>query len=250
MGHAESRPIYRGGRRFRVTLLTLLTGAPASRPALNAQTDLDAFMKDVVARRDDNWKKLQQYILDEREEFVLTRPRRRPAVGRAARLHLVHPRRVFRPQSRSRSNGATVGEADRRKSEDRISAPHAASRRTGPAGRRRKTRRRDSTGVGAVARPDNNDNNDSADAPTNVDGLIRQTRQPQFVSSSYFLRFKFDEGTVRARRTREVRRHRRPDASSTTRRSCTTTRTGAGDGNADDREPAQRNSGRKRTSAG
>ena len=33
------------------------------------------------------------------------------------------------------------------------------------------------------------------DAPTNVDGLIRQTRQPQFISSSYFLRFKFDEGT-------------------------------------------------------
>ena len=29
---------------------------------------------------------------------------------------------------------------------------------------------------------------------TNVDGLIRQTRQPEFVSSAYFLRFKFDEG--------------------------------------------------------
>ena len=46
-----------------------------------------------------------------------------------------------------------------------------------------------------MARPDNNDNADTvAEAPTNVDGLIRQTRQPQFVSSSYFLRFKFDEG--------------------------------------------------------
>src|SRR4029077_11796136 len=52
----------------------------------------------------------------------------------------------------------------------------------------------DSGGVGAVARPDNNDNNGNADPPTNTDGLIRQTRQPQFVSSSYFLRFKFDEG--------------------------------------------------------
>src|ERR1044072_7119134 len=31
-----------------------------------AQTDLDAFMRQVLARRDDNWKKLQQYILDER----------------------------------------------------------------------------------------------------------------------------------------------------------------------------------------
>ena len=32
------------------------------------QSDLDALMKDVVARRDENWKKLQQYILDERDE--------------------------------------------------------------------------------------------------------------------------------------------------------------------------------------
>ena len=83
-----------------VTLVTLLTGAPAVSPRLNAQTDLDAFMKDVVARRDDNWKKLQQYILDEREELVLTGPGGGRSVGRAARLHLVRPRRLFRPQSR------------------------------------------------------------------------------------------------------------------------------------------------------
>ena len=55
-----------------VTIVTVLAGAPA--PRLAAQTDLDAFMKDVVARRDDNWKKLQQYILDEREELVLNGP--------------------------------------------------------------------------------------------------------------------------------------------------------------------------------
>ena len=32
------------------------------------------------------------------------------------------------------------------------------------------------------------------DAPRDVDGLLRQTRQPRFISSAYFLRFKFDEG--------------------------------------------------------
>jgi len=53
---------------------------------------------------------------------------------------------------------------------------------------------RNSDGVGVVARPDNNDNADTTPAPTSVDGLIQQTRQPQFVSSAYFLRFKFDEG--------------------------------------------------------
>ena len=36
-----------------------LTGLP-----LSAQSDLDAFMEKVLARRDDNWKKLQQYVLE------------------------------------------------------------------------------------------------------------------------------------------------------------------------------------------
>ena len=29
-------------------------------------SDLDAFMARVLARRDDNWKRMQQYVLDER----------------------------------------------------------------------------------------------------------------------------------------------------------------------------------------
>src|SRR5206468_10198953 len=34
----------------------------------------------------------------------------------------------------------------------------------------------------------------SDELPPGVDGLIRQTRQPQFISSAYFLRFRFEEG--------------------------------------------------------
>ena len=45
-------------------------------PIAAAQTDLDAFMQQVLARRDDNWKKLQQYILDEREEIEVRGPGR------------------------------------------------------------------------------------------------------------------------------------------------------------------------------
>src|SRR5256885_9994916 len=41
-----------------------------------AQTDLDAFMRQVLAKRDDNWKKLQQYVLDERETIDLRGPSR------------------------------------------------------------------------------------------------------------------------------------------------------------------------------
>ena len=182
-----------------VTLLSCIGAFPAES---SAQTDLDAFMKDVVARRDDNWKKLQQYILDEREELVLNGPGGLRLWGEQ-RDYTWFLRDGFFIKSPVRANGATVGEADRRKFEDlylqrvqrREGRPSTGSGRAA-AGENAPP---DSQGFGAVARPDNNDPSTSSGQvpeppPTSVDGLIRQTRQPQFVSSSYFLRFKFDEG--------------------------------------------------------
>lgn len=46
-----------------------------------AETDLDALMRQVLVRRDDNWKKLQQYVLDEREQIDLRGPSRMPVWG-------------------------------------------------------------------------------------------------------------------------------------------------------------------------
>jgi hypothetical protein len=175
---------------FAVIVVTLLS--PIWTTTATAQSDLDAFMKDVVARRDDNWKKLQQYILEEREELVLNGPGGSRLWGQQ-RDFSWFIRDGFFVRSPVRVDGATVGEDDRRKAEDqylrRTQRRDARGRLSGP-----ENAPPDSTGAGAIARPDNNDNNGSADPPTNVDGLIRQTRQPQFVSSSYFLRFKFDEG--------------------------------------------------------
>jgi len=144
--------------------LGLTTGA-------GAQSDLDAFMKDVVARRDDNWKKLQQYILDEREEMALNGPGGLRLWGEQ-HDYTWFIREGFFVRSPVKFNGAAIGEADRRKAEDESLA---------------RARRRDRRGLPA-GDPDTNV------APTDVDSLLRQTRQPQFVSSSYFLRFAFDEG--------------------------------------------------------
>ena len=47
-------------------------------PPAAAQSDLDAFMQLVMVRRDDNWKKLQQFILDEREVIRAARTRSAP----------------------------------------------------------------------------------------------------------------------------------------------------------------------------
>ena len=55
--------------------------APARTPVSAAPSDLDAFMRQVLAKRDDNWKKLQQYILDEREKIELRGPGHLPIWG-------------------------------------------------------------------------------------------------------------------------------------------------------------------------
>jgi len=159
-----------------VLSVALCLGAvPAgSERTLAAENDLDAFMRQVVARRDDNWKKLQQYILDERETMELRGPLRLPLWGER-REYTWYIRDGFFVRSPLKFNGVTIGEADRRKFE----ADYLAQQQ-----------RRDRRGRGdAAADPDA--------AQTNVgdlDGLIKQTREPQFISSAYFLRFKFEEG--------------------------------------------------------
>ena len=173
-----------------VLVVTLLS--PSFTANTDAQTDLDSFMNAVVARSDDNWKKLQQYVLDERDEIVLNGPGGTRLWGEQ-RDYTWFIRDGYFVKSPVKANGATVSEDVRRKFEDAYlrgtRRRDARGRGTGP-----ENAPPDSTGVGVVARPDNNDNTDTAPAPTSVDGLIQQTRQPQFVSSSYFLRFKFDEG--------------------------------------------------------
>src|SRR5881296_3596551 len=70
-------------RRTRLSCFPVLVALAyfATGDITRAQTDLDAFMKQVLARRDDNWKKLQQYVLDERETVQVQGPGRVPLWG-------------------------------------------------------------------------------------------------------------------------------------------------------------------------
>src|SRR5881396_564175 len=79
-------------------------------------TDLDAFMQQVLARRDDNWKKLQQYILDERERIELRGPNRTLLWGER-REYTWFIREGLFVRSPVKFNGVTISEADRRKFE-------------------------------------------------------------------------------------------------------------------------------------
>jgi hypothetical protein len=159
----------------------LLFRAPAS-TAGAAQSDLDGFMQQVLARRDDNWKKLQQYILDEREQIELRGPARFRLWGQQ-RDYTWYLRDGFFVRSPLKFNGVTISETDRRKYESDY-LKHVQEQE------RRADDRQKCAPSGSGADPS------SADSPpTDVTGLIRQSQQPQFISSAYFMRFRFDAGT-------------------------------------------------------
>jgi hypothetical protein len=152
----------------------------ASAPQAQTETDLDAFMREVLAHRDDNWKKLQQYVLDEREAIDLRGPGNVPLWGER-RDYTWYLRDGFFVRSPVKFNGVAISEADRVKYErDYL--------RTVQERDKHRTRGQD-----APAAPPPSAPVAGAD-PGNMDALITQTREPAFISSAYFLRFKFESG--------------------------------------------------------
>ena len=131
-------------------------GLVAAIASPSAQTDLDAFMARVLARRDENWKKLQQYVLEERETFRIDGAAGSRLFGFEREYSWFIRDGVF-IRSPVKADGVAIGEAERRQEENRW------LRRE----QRREARR--------VAR--------------GLEGL-----EPRFVSSAYFLEFKFDPG--------------------------------------------------------
>jgi hypothetical protein len=146
-----------------------------------AQSDLDGFMQKVLARRDENWKKLQQYILDEEELIEVRGPSNLPVWGEK-REYAWYIQDGFFVRSPVKANGVTVSEEDRRKYEESFL-------------RRMKARdKRGERGKGAPAEGEPPGERVVMDTPKDVEAFITQTRQPLFIDSAYFLRFKFEEG--------------------------------------------------------
>jgi len=165
-----------------------LSGVSASTTAPRAPTgfgratpgfglsDLDAFMEKVVARRDENWKKLQQYVLDEREQMEIRGVGNLPIWGET-RDYTWYLRDGFFVRSPLKVDGVTVPEADRRRYEDDFFRRATfRERRGGPPPA--------PAPVPSAADPGAED----------VQSFIRQSRQPQFIDSAYFLKFKFEPG--------------------------------------------------------
>jgi hypothetical protein len=165
-------------------LCLAVLGTGLWRPAVAAQTDLDAFMERVLARRDDNWKKLQQYVLEEKEAFDLTGPGGLPLWGMRREYAWFIRSGIF-VRSPVKANGVALSEADRRKAEDEW-----LKRETRREERRRRRAEKEKEGIEVKDEATTT----AADLPSNMDDMLKQGSDPQFVSSSYFLKFRFEKG--------------------------------------------------------
>ena len=153
-----------------------------------AGTDLDQLMERVLARRDENWKKLQQYVLDERETFDLAGPGGVRLYGFRRDYTWFLREGVF-IRSPLRADGVTLSEDQRRTAEadwlrnekrrsERRKAAAAAS--DAPATDAPSGTPVEQPGAAAPAQPPN----DAAISASSI--------EPAFVSYAYFLRFKFE----------------------------------------------------------
>src|SRR5688572_15035765 len=100
-------------RRFFIVACALVA-ATGGTPA--AQTDLDTLMGSVLLKRDENWKKLQQYVLEERESMEVTALDGRRIYG-FKREYQWFPRDGFFIKSPLTADGMKIGDEERRRKE-------------------------------------------------------------------------------------------------------------------------------------
>lgn len=161
---------------MRTRILAVASAALVIVALPEAQSDLDELMERALARRGDNWKTLQQYVLDEDETFQLVGPGDLPIYG-FTRQYSWFPRDGVFVRSPLRADGVAVDEGTRAREE----AKWLENERQRD---RRRAERASKDGV-AVA---------NAPPLTSSADVVTQSLEPQFVSASYFLRFNFEPG--------------------------------------------------------
>jgi len=160
-------------RMIRVLVVLAITASTAS-----AQSDLDSLMQRVLAKRDENWRKLQQYVLDERETLQVTGPGGGRVFG-FRREYLWFPRDGRFIRSPLAADGVRIGEEERRRAEAQWLA--------------REERRERRRVEGAGATEENQGEIGIGPAGVNVQFKSAMS-EPGFISAAYFLNFRFEGG--------------------------------------------------------
>ena len=165
----------------RLLALVVLAAAVAVAAASSQSSDLDVLMAKVLERRDENWKKLRQYLLDEREDIAVVGPNGFRLWGDRREYTWFIRDAVF-VRSPVRANGVDVSDADRRSYED------AFVRRA-----REREERAARDAAADPGRPPAESPSPAGPLPS-TEALLSGMRQPAFIDQAYFLRFKFEPG--------------------------------------------------------
>jgi hypothetical protein len=165
---------------FLALVMSVQAASTGLRDERTGQSDLDAFMGRVLASRDQNWKKMQQYILDEDERLDVTALDGRRVYG-FEREYTWFIRDGFFIRSPLRFDGVTINDSERTAYEERWI--------------RREKRREERSARG---QQDPNDPEAKSEITVSPEGvqmdIVSGSLEPRFVSAAYFLRFKFDPG--------------------------------------------------------
>lgn len=178
-------PGVRTGFPLALAVLTLtLCDAPAlgqaaAPPPAAKLGDLDAFMEKVLKRRELNRQVLEQYVLDELEQFEVLGPSRMP-IYRQRKDFTWYVRDGLHVRSPVRVNGAAVGDEARKEYEERWA-------------RRERERLKNRAEKDAAANKEPPADPDPADAADPATGAS-PIPTPRFVSEAYFMDFKFEKG--------------------------------------------------------
>ena len=166
-----------------VCLLPSSAGAQAAgKPSSSSKpNELDAFMEKVLKRRDLNRQVLEQYVLDEHEQFEVLGPSRMP-VYRQRREFTWYVRDGLHVRSPVRFDGVNVGDDARTEYEDNWS-----KRERRRLENEKKKDEKDRT-KNPPAEPE-----PPIDEPIGPGGAA-PIPTPRFVSEAYFMDFKFEPG--------------------------------------------------------
>jgi len=179
--------------------LAMTRAGAGQAPASSKLTDLDTFMARVLERRDETWRKLHDYVLDETEQIRIVGPGAVPLHG-LKREFTWYVREGFLIRSPVKYDGVELGEADRRAYEQRWLEQE--KQREDRAAKRRAESAADTAKTGG----DPTAPEPAAEDPS-LKEFVDQRGEPRFISEAYFLRFKFEPGNyyVAGRETLEGR---------------------------------------------
>ncbi len=159
--------------------------APAAPPPV--PNDLDIFMAKVLEKRNENWRTLHDYILNERETFEVLGPLGVPLHSLQREFHW-SIRDGYLVRTPVRANGVAVS-ADQRAAYEKKWLEEEQRRE-----KKQAEKRADQQLAEKPAPPDDPQVTVSLTDGVEMAGFSGQGPEPRFISESYFMNFKFEPG--------------------------------------------------------